>query len=562
MRKNIRLGEVLIEDKIISEEQLEKALNIQKKEGKRLGAVLIQNSMVTEFQMLNALAKRLNLRFEPNINALIEVDAAKYVSETLVKKHQIVPLYVKEGIFHIATADPLDYLGIDDITMASGLEVVVCLAPENDIKEAIEKLYAKANTQQVLENISTEYKDYSSKTFSLEDFDQVNDKIDSSPVVQLVNSMIREAIQVNASDIHIEPLPTQTRVRFRVDGSLYDHTILKNNVHELLITRIKILCGLNIAEKRIPQDGGFAIEFTNGKVDMRVSTLPTIYGEKVVIRLLGSDKNINYDLDSLGLSNANYARLKKALYNSNGIILMTGPTGSGKTTTSYSILQKIASPRMNVVSIEDPVEKQFTNINQIQVNDRVGLTFANGLRSILRQDPDIIMVGEIRDEETANIAIRSAITGHLVLSTLHTNDSISTIPRLEDMKIESYLIAASLRCVIAQRLVKKICPHCKHERALSDDEKKILKCDITTVYESDGCDYCNGTGYKGRMAIHEVLLINSDIARMISSHENIDKIKAIAKLNGMSTLRDEAIVLLRDGITNFEEVIRLVYSVE
>ena len=563
MRKNVRLGEVLVENQVITEEQLQKALEIQKKEGKRLGEVLTSHGMCSEYQMLNALAKRLNLIYEPNIAAQVDVEIAKIVPEQLVRKHSIAPLYIKEGVLYAATNDPLNFLGLDDIGMASGLDIEVIVSPKQDVLEIIDKLYAKANTKQVLENISNEYEDYTSSTVSLEDFEQVNDRIDASPVVQLVNSMIREAIQMNASDIHIEPLPQMTRVRFRVDGSLFEHTMLKNNIHELIVTRIKILAGLNIAEKRVPQDGGIALDLPGGKVDVRVSMLPTIYGEKVVLRLLGSDKNVNYDLKQLGFTPHNLNLIERSLYNTNGIILMTGPTGSGKTTTSYSILQQIQSPELNIVTIEDPVEKKFTNINQMQVNAGIGLTFASGLRSILRQDPDVILIGEIRDEETASIAIRSAITGHLVLSTLHTNDAVAAIPRLLDMGVPAYLLAAALRCVIAQRLVRKICPRCSHERHLTEHEKSLLNCpELDVVKEADGCDYCGHTGYHGRTAIHEVVLIDKTIYKMISSGDPQELIYQMAVKNGMTTLRSEGIRLLREGITNFDEVIKLIYSTE
>ncbi|MEG0314313.1 MAG: GspE/PulE family protein [Erysipelotrichaceae bacterium] len=563
MKKNIRLGQVLLEENKITEPQLEIALQKQKEtKGKRLGEILIELGFIQETSMLESLAKRLNIDYISNFSDQIDVETTRVVSEALVKKNNIVPLYIRDGILHVATNDPLNFYGIDDIAMSSGLEIQVSIASKKDVDDAIEKLYAKAGTRQIIDDVNNEYQDYDANALSLEEATDSTERIDASPVVQLVNNLVKEAQQANASDIHVEPLKETTRVRFRIDGDLVEHQILKANVHDLLVTRIKILSGMNIAEKRIPLDGGFAIQFPSVKVDIRVSTLPTIYGEKVVMRLLGSDASINYDIDELGLSENNYKFVTRATMNSNGIILVTGPTGSGKSTTTYSVLQKISSPKINIVSVEDPVEKSFNNITQVQVNSKVGLTFASGLRSILRQDPDVVMIGEIRDEETASIAVRAAITGHLVLSTIHTNDAISTVSRLIDMGVEAYLVAASVRCIISQRLVKKLCPHCKQKRLLTSDESKLIGEDLDYVYEPKGCPFCNSTGYKGRTAIHEVLNIDRVISRMISNNENLDVIKAQALKNNMSTLKQESVRLLKEGFTSMDEVIKLIYSIE
>lgn len=563
MRRNIRLGQVLIDENKITEPQLEIALQKQKEQkGKRLGELLVELGFITETSMLESLAKRLNIKYISNFANDIDVEMAKVISETIVRNNNIIPLNIKDGVLNVATNDPLNFYGLDDIAMTSGLEIKVFIASKKEVTEAIEKMYARAGTKQIIEDVNNEYQDYDMNAMSLEEAADTSEKIEASPVVQLVNSIVKEAQQANASDIHIEPLKEITRVRFRIDGDLIEHQILKANIHDLLVTRIKILSSMNIAEKRVPLDGGFSIQFNNIKISLRVSTLPTIYGEKVVMRLLGSDATITYDIDQLGLSPVNYNFLQKATLNSNGIILVTGPTGSGKSTTTYSILQRIADPKINIVSVEDPVEKAFNNLTQVQVNHKVGLTFASGLRSILRQDPDVVMIGEIRDEETASIAVRAAITGHLVLSTIHTNDAISTVSRLADMGIEPYLVAASLRCVISQRLVKKLCPHCREKRMTTEEELKLIGDDLEYVYVAKGCPYCNGTGYKGRTAIHEVLNIDSNISRIISKGINIDDIKEAAVKNNMSTLKDEAVRLLKEGTTSFQEVLKLIYSID
>ncbi|MGL5978412.1 MAG: GspE/PulE family protein [Erysipelotrichaceae bacterium] len=562
MRKNIRLGEVLIEQNKISEIQLQIALNKQKEEpGKRLGDILIELNMISERDMLSSLAKRLNLEFSESLERSIDIETTKFVNETLVRKSNVVPLYIKNGVLYVATSDPLNFYAIDDVAMASGFDVRVIVASHSDVQGAIERLYTKAQAKTAMDTIFTEFGDFVDTVQVQAESDSAT-KIDSSPIVQLVNSIIKEAAQQNASDIHIEPLKYSTNVRFRIDGDLIAHTTLTSNTHDLLSTRIKIMGGMNIAEKRQPLDGGFTMDLGDRKIDIRVSTLPTIYGEKVVMRLLGNDQSIDYRIDAIGFSEKNLALVKRTLLNTNGVILVSGPTGSGKTTTSYAILQEIAKPSHNVVSVEDPVEKAFDNMNQVQINEKSGLTFAKGLRSILRQDPDVILIGEIRDEETAGIAIKAAITGHLVLSTIHTNDSVSTVSRLVDMGVEPYLLSSALRSVISQRLVKRLCPHCKTSAPISEDKQAVLQTQMDEVMVPVGCEKCNHTGYKGRIGLYEVLTINNQLAGMISRGRQIDEIREVAIQQGLTTLKDEAVRLLQEKETSYEEVIRIVYSVE
>jgi type IV pilus assembly protein PilB len=386
--------------------------------------------------------------------------------------------------------------------------------------------------------------------------------LESSPVVKTVNGLIIEAYKKNASDIHLEPEANHTRVRFRIDGDLIHHTDFERDLHSLVSTRIKILAGLNIAEKRIPQDGSFQFTHDFKKIDIRVSSLPTPYGENIVMRLLGADQNIEYSLSGLGLSDSTLKTIEKAIQVPHGIILVTGPTGSGKTTTLYSILAKLAVPTISVKTVEDPIERKFEGITQVQVNQKAGLTFAAGLRSILRQDPDIIMIGEIRDTETAEIAIRSAITGHLVLSTIHTNDALSSVVRLIDMGIEPFKVGSSLVCVISQRLVKKICVHCKEQIEITSAQQRLLKTDLTRVHHGKGCPKCNHTGYSGRMAVFETVLIDTVLEDMISKNASLETMRSYARDKGIPMLREEVLHFIKLGVTTVDEGLRILYNVE
>jgi type IV pilus assembly protein PilB len=427
---------------------------------------------------------------------------------------------------------------------------------------AIDRAYRRSNTDDLMEDIRLD--GLSTSEIEALDLDDANmaERVESAPVVKLVNSIIMEAYQQNASDIHIEPEETFTRVRFRIDGDLQLYSQFTHEVHQLITTRIKIISGMNIAEKRIPQDGGLRYRHESARFDLRISTIPTAHGEKVVMRLLGADRSISYDLHSLGLSNYTIGMIEKALRLPHGILLVTGPTGSGKTTTLYSMLAKLNDPTKAIVTIEDPIERKFESITQVQVNTRAGLTFANGLRSILRQDPDTIMVGEIRDTETAEIAIRAAITGHFVLSTIHTNDALSTVVRLTDMGIEPYLVASSVKCVIAQRLVKKICTHCKIQVEVESSDNLLLGTNLTHAHIGKGCKFCNNTGYTGRTAVFETILIDSALEQLISHNASMDALKNHAKEKKMRMLADEVIDLIKEGVTSVEEGVNILYSTE
>ena len=558
---SIPLGQLLLEESIITQEQLDEALSRQKVMKKRLGEVIIDLGYVSERDILLSLAKRLKIDFIENPILLIDFDVIRLVPESFARKYEIFPLFLKLATLTIATNDPLDFTCLEDLSMITGLEIKTVISSKQDINRAIERAYRKSNTDDLMDDIRS---DGLAPDLNVLDLDDVSmaERVESAPVVKLVNSIIMEAYQQNASDIHIEPEESFTRVRFRIDGDLQVYSQFSNEVHQLITTRIKIISGMNIAEKRIPQDGGLRFRNDLVRFDLRISTLPTAYGEKVVMRLLGADRNISYDLHSLGLSNYTINMIEKALRVPHGILLVTGPTGSGKTTTLYSMLAKLNDPTKAIVTIEDPIERKFESITQVQVNTRAGLTFASGLRSILRQDPDTIMVGEIRDTETAEIAIRAAITGHFVLSTIHTNDALSTVVRLTDMGIEPYLVASSVKCVISQRLVKKICTHCKTQVEVESADNLLLGTNLVHSHVGRGCKHCGNTGYSGRTAVFETILIDGQLEQLISHNASMDELKQYAKSRNMRMLADEVIDLIKEGTTSVEEGVNILYSTD
>lgn len=561
--KSLPLGQILLEEKVITELELNQALDQQKVTKKRLGAVIIEMGIVEEIDIMKALARRLKVDFLENPLFSIDLETVKLVPENLARKYRIVPLNIREGHLNIVTSDPLDFACLEDISMVTSMEVQTVLSTGTEVDKCIDRVYSKRNADEIIEDIRSEYGDVNFEINPTQTEEAaVVERVDSAPIVKLVNSLVQEAYQENASDIHIEPEEGHTRVRFRIDGDLVEHSTFSKDIHGLLTTRIKIISGMNIAEKRVPQDGSFNVRTDYIHVDMRVSSLPTPYGEKIVMRLLGANRAIDYDMKALGLSNHTLNLLEKSLHIPNGIILVTGPTGSGKTTTLYSMLSSITKPTINIVTVEDPIERRFRDITQVQVNPRAGLTFASGLRSILRQDPDVIMVGEIRDAETAEIAIRAAITGHLVLSTVHTNDALSTIVRLVDMGVEPYLVASSVKCVVSQRLIKKICPHCKAKVEARATDNLLLQTQLTNSYTGKGCQQCKFTGYLGRTPVHEVLVLDQTFEEMITRRASMEELRTHAKAKGMRTLKDEITELIEQGVTTVEEGLRILYSVD
>lgn len=561
MTKKSQLGQLLLESGLITYEQLDDALRKQKETpGKRLGEMIVELGYVKEKDVLKTLSKKLNLPYIENPVFNVDLSVFSSLSEDFVVSNCILPLYIKDGTMFVATSDPLDFYVFEDIKSATGLNVEGIVSGKKEIKEAQEKIYAKLKTTEVLSTLNQEQR----STVVDQNEEDMLSRIDSAPIVRLLNNIVTEAIQSNTSDIHIEPEEGRVAVRFRIDGDLREHVQLQSSLQPLLLTRIKIMAGMNIAEKRIPQDGRIVFQYGINEIDMRVSSLPTIFGEKMVLRLLGTNQDVNYNFEDMGFSAKSVAAIRQLIQYSNGIILATGPTGSGKTTTLYTILSEVINPKMNIVTIEDPVEKRIKGVNQVQVNTKAGLTFASGLRSILRQDPDVVMIGEIRDGETAEIAVRASITGHLVISTLHTNDSFSSISRLMDMGVESYLLADTVRGVIAQRLVKRVCPYCRKEVLATDRDRTLLKDPtLRVVSKGEGCQHCGFTGYRGRIAVVEIFMVDQESRRLIAEHGNdVKMLREYAVRVKMITMREELLGLLKEGITSVDEAIKILYSIE
>ncbi len=542
---------------MITQEQLEYALKMQKSRGKKLGEMLIELEYVSEYDICIALSERLKVPYVDLMKFKIKENALNLLTKDFANKNKIISIEANEKLIVIATSDPMNFYLMDDIVMRTGRNVKFVLATKTDIENAIVQYY---------DEISSEFRENINKQFEIDKLDALNleeqlkDEIENSPIVKFVNNLIFNAISFNASDIHIEPTNSNTKIRMRIDGQLIEKMSVNSKIHNSLITRIKIMAKLDISEKRIPQDGRIEITEGNKAFDLRVSTLPTVYGEKIVIRVLGGMANL-LDLKKLGFNAINRHNLNKILKSPNGIILVSGPTGSGKTTTLYSILKEVNKSTVNVITIEDPVEYRLDGISQVQVNNKTGLTFANGLRSILRQDPDIIMLGEIRDTETAEIAVKASITGHLVLSTIHTNSAAGTIPRLLDMNIEPFLLSSSLVGVISQRLVKKLCPKCKFQYTSTKEEMEYLDISIPTkIYKAIGCPECDHTGYKGRLAIHEILPVTTKIKSLIGKQASDFEIEKVAIEEGMITLQQDGKGYVINGIISVEDLMKAKYS--
>ncbi|SFH47587.1 type II secretion system protein E (GspE) [Tindallia magadiensis] len=556
--KNKRLGDLLVEVGVISEDQLLQALKKQKDTNKKIGEILVDEGMITNKQIVEVLEFQLGIPHMDLEKAYISPEVPRLLPEKLARRHTLIPIKKVGNVLTVAMADPLNIFAIDDVKLATGLDVEPVISTISEIMNTISLFYEKETAEKALEAFDQSYVSDLSDDFNESELAN----IEKAPVVQLLNSIIRQAIKMQASDIHIEPTERDIRVRFRLDGELQEIMRPNKGSHSAVVTRIKIMGKMNIAEKRIPQDGRVEMEFDGRDVDLRIAIMPTVHGEKVVIRLLDRS-SVLLSKEELGFSKENLKTFDSIIQHPNGIILVTGPTGSGKTTTLYTVLQELNQVNKNIITVEDPVEYRINGINQSQVNVKAGLTFASGLRSILRQDPDIIMIGEIRDAETAQIAVRAAITGHLVLSTLHTNDTVSTISRLADMGIEPYLLSSSIVGIMAQRLVKKLCTSCRESYTSTDKEEKLLKLqEPVTLYKEVGCNSCNNTGYKGRTGIHEILPIYGEIKKLIESQSPSNQIKEKAMEKGMITLRDSCRDLVLNGVTSVNELIHITYSLE
>ena len=551
-----RLGDLLIEAGLISAEQLEKALSVQKKTGERLGRVLINLGYVTEESMIEVLEFQLGVPHVDLHAVTVPREIAAAIPGSLAERYSVIPIKKEGKKITLAMVDPTNFFAIDDVRLASGMEVEPVIAAEREVLRAIQQSYGAS---EVMEKAV-------SKLNKAEDMlaGPEAQATEDAPVISIVNSLISQAIKERASDIHIEPRDKDVRVRFRVDGVLREVATFPRYTHAAIISRVKIISEMDIAEKRLPQDGRVKVKEAGREIDIRVSTLPTILGEKAVMRILDK-KAVILDIQRLGFSTANLNKYVQLYSQSYGMILVTGPTGSGKTTTLYSTLADINAPGQNIITVEDPVEYRLDGINQVQVNHKAGLTFANGLRSILRQDPNIVMVGEVRDAETADIAIRAALTGHLVLSTLHTNDAPGALTRLIDMGIEPFLAASSVLGVVAQRLVRVICPECKKAYTPPPESPERLFLGISTedaitLYRGIGCPTCNHTGYRGRLAIHEVMPVSSQVREAINKRSSSDEIAQIAREEGMLTMRQDGLQKALNGFTTVEEVMRVAYS--
>ena len=556
----MRLGDLLIKQNVLTEEELKKALELQKGSGKKIGEVLVDNGFITEEMIVRALQMQLGLKVIQLTGVDIPKEVRGLVSVDILKKYTCIPFELdpyNANILHLAMADPMDMTAIDDISIVTNLQVEPYIATTRDILAAIDRCYGASETLDAARRFTREREQLRGNVE-----EETETDVSDAPIVQLVRSLIEQAIRQRASDIHIEALESKVRVRYRIDGALYERMVYDNSLLPAISTRIKIMGGMDISEKRKPQDGRMTITVDRQEYDIRISSVPTVHGEKIVMRIsskLGLTKNKR----ELGLDRDELERFDHMLSMPFGIILVTGPTGSGKSTTLYTALSELNRESVNIVTVEDPVEADIEGINQIQVNNKVAMTFASALRAILRQDPDIIMIGEIRDRETAAIAVQASITGHLVVSTLHTNNAVGTLNRMADMGVERYLIADSVVGVIAQRLVRKLCPHCRRQRPASAEEKRILKrsaAEEVDIYEPAGCELCNQTGYFGRKGVFEIMEITDEIRDLITDNGTTEELEAAAKKAGMRTLRDNGIRYVLDGTTSIDEMLKASYE--
>ena len=552
----IRIGDLLVSAGYITEMQLKEALTIQKEsQGKRVGEVLQELGYATETQILTALADRLGTVLIDIRTYKIDVEAVRLIPKQMAEQYVMMPVANNEGQIILAVNDPLNLYAIEDIRQTIGMPVDTVLAELEPLKSAIEYQYAEIKAKAAAENANINATGMDVDELVID----TSAGADDAPIINLVNSLLDKAFSDNASDIHIEPFERNVMVRMRIDGTLLDYITLQKNVQDSLVARIKIMGEMDIAERRIPQDGHFRVRIQGQIVNVRVNVIPTVFGEKVVMRLIMSVVEIDHN-ETFGMADDAFRKFSDMLKMPNGLIYITGPTGSGKSTTLYNALGSLSHKSINISTIEDPVEKNLPRLNQVQVHPQAGLTFEIGLRALMRQDPDVIMVGETRDAETATIAIRAAITGHLVLSTLHTNDAASTVVRLIDMGSEPYLLSSALAGVVAQRLVRKVCPHCNRIERLTEAQIEFVGHDIPNARKAVGCVHCHGAGYLGRTAIHEVLVVDKDLRKMVAANATAEEMKKYAiEHQGMVTLKQACIKLVEQGITTMEELERVAY---
>ena len=561
-----RLGELLLAAGTITQEELERGLELQKTQKGRLGEVLIANGIITEDQLIEALQMQLGIEYIDLSKINIPTELASAVPKNIAKQYSVVPVRVKKDELYLAMSDPLNFYAIEEVRKAVRKKVVPMVAHSAAVERAIQVLYGNEGAARAIEEMKREQAAGQGGEAPAQDMaftaNQIDDSVNNAPTIRLVNSIIERAITERASDIHLEPHETEMVVRMRVDGLMRMILTVPKDLQSSVISRIKIMSGLDISERRIPQDGRFNVRVKDKDIDLRISTLPTVYGEKIVARLLDKSGG-NIDKQSIGLTGHDLETFERMIKCRSGVLLIVGPTGSGKSTTMYAMIGELNKPEVNLVTLEDPVEYNIDGVNQVQINEKTGLTFASGLRSILRQDPDIIGVGEIRDGETAEIAMRSAITGHVVISTIHTNDAVGTIERLEDIGVEPYLVASALRGVVSQRLMRRVCPQCRKPYTPDPEELFELGLDPQgeyTFYRGEGCPHCFDTGFRGRIAVFEMLVVNGAIRRLIASGASRPEIEAELKKpeHGFVSLRENAMRLVNEGITTSGELLRVV----
>lgn len=570
----LRLGEILVKEGLISSQQLEEALAAQKKDTQRrpIGEVLVSLGFISEENIALALSKQLNMPYlsvqADTLKVAKSMGLQTLIPEDFARQHKVLPYNKTASAINLIFGDPLDIVAMDNVRMMTRLNVIPAVATVSDIKRGLDELYGKDDlykkTVAEVDATSTKAEINLSEKLASEgaeviDVDSLRKGTEDAPLIKLVDIILMEAINNKASDIHIEPFEHRLSIRYRIDGILYEVPPPAKQFSLPLVSRIKLLSKMDIAEKRLPQDGGFMVKMKDKSIDLRVSTMPTIYGEKIVIRVLDKTK-MAVKLDQLGFEPDVLERLRKAISKPYGLIFVTGPTGSGKSTTLYAILTELFSPKKNIVTIEDPVEYRLEGVNQVQVKANIGLTFASGLRTFLRQDPDIVMVGEVRDMETAEICIRASLAGRLVLSTLHTNDAASTATRLIDFGIEPFLVSTSLIVIEAQRLVRKLCPDCKKPYEPDAQTQKKYGLPKGSIYKAVGCDKCRQIGYSGRVGIYEVLVMSEEIRQLVIKRATATEIKELAIKQGMKTLLDSGLEKVRQGLSTLEEVLTIVFA--
>jgi len=552
------LGEILVSEGYVSQEDLGIALTEQSERGQSLGRVLVELGMLSEVQLVSALAAQVGMDFIELSDYPVDRVAVALLPAALCRRHTVLAVGFEDGALRLAMADPGNVVAVDDVRNMTGIQVRPVVATRDDLTQAIDR-YCRSDNE--MEDLQSSFDETEAEK---EDLSKVGDIVDDdAPIVRFVNLLITQAIQDRASDIHIEPTETYVLVRYRIDGVLKEVQRSPKQIQGGIISRVKILSDIDIAERRRPQDGRMSVTYNGRKIDLRVATLPTVWGEKVVMRIL-DNTTARLDLEDLGFLERNKAVYEESYTKPYGMMLVTGPTGSGKSTTLYATLNAIARPEINVITVEDPVEYRLAGINQVQVNPKAGVTFAGALRSILRCDPDVVLVGEIRDHETAQIAIEAALTGHLVLSTLHTNDAPSAITRLIEMGIEPFLVGSAIDCVVAQRLARRLCEKCKEPYVPSEVEMVAAGFpwvpgeELPLLYRPGGCTACSNTGYHGRLALHEVMAVDEDIERHAVAHSSSSDIAETARAHGMIPLRSDGLVKVVAGLTSIEEILRVV----